>query len=128
MDEALHHGPVLVDELAIELGLGRIDYVTRLVISGLSTDPYLRTPSTHGLTWTQLRPVAQELVQGTLDPAGAAARRWAEVSEAVSAAQRSVDDPAVNRAELGRHLSDVGTELLNVLHLIDTELGASTSN
>jgi hypothetical protein len=116
----------MMDEMAIELGLGRIDYVTRLLIAGLARDPYLRPPVTDGLTWTQLRPMAQELVNRKLEATGAAARRWAEVSEAIAAVTASADDPSVDRAELGRHLSDVGTELLGVVRLVEIELRTRT--
>ena len=122
-DAASSHGPVMADELAIELGYGRVEYLSRLIVAALTEDPYLRTPSTLDWSWAQLQPFITELVDRKLAADGEAARRWAEVSTAISGLTTTLVDAPPDGPDLARQLSDEGTHLLNVLHLIKTELG-----
>ena len=111
----------MADQLALELASRRIEYLAKLVIAALTKDPYLRSPIADDWTWGQMRPLIQELVDRKLTTGGAAARRWTEVSEAVS---NAIDQTtgAEESAAHTRRLSDLGTDLMNVLHLIDEEL------
>lgn len=116
------HGPVRADQLALELASRRIEYLAKLVLAALTKDPYLRPPVVDDWTWSQVRPLIQEAVDRKLTADGAAARRWAEVSEAVSNAIDQTTGAEESAAQT-RRLSDLGTDLMNVLHLVDEELG-----
>ena len=118
------HGPVMADELALELASGRVEYVAKLIIAALTKDPYLRSPISDDWSWAEMRPFIQRLVDQTLVADGAAARRWREVSQETSRALGMRDHPPLTGTETARILSDVGTHLMNVLMLIDTELSA----
>ena len=62
-------------------------------------------------------------MQRKLDPDGEAASRWDQVSIAVSSVIDSPPTAALDRAEHAHRLTDQCTHLLNVLHLVKTELG-----
>lgn len=115
----------VADELAVELAAGRVEYVAKLIIASLTKDPYLRSPISDDWSWAEMRPYIQRLVDETVAREGVAARRWAEVSAEASRVIDSPADTAMN-GQTARELSDVGTDLMNVLLLIDRELDART--